>query len=318
MRLRHIAILPGLLGCSPIAAQPPANPAVTPGTATSCSGAPVSGIAGLDRGRALPDGGVAGFARMNINIDGYGRAYHPRNAAAGALIHLCNAGQVFLPDGARYHGSVDNATCTGRFMDDIGRIGAAGWTNPSVGAVRWYGILGRGEANVGGRTVRGVVPVQQADGSGFFVSPTALFDASLTDAADQRRYVNPLRIPAAVIPDSAALRQRGVVMGSFGVAIDRDKRIPVPFVVGDAGPRVGEGTPALARSVSGLPITDDVTRQNRFAGQVDGARVMWVFFGAATPPARYDHRDEQALVRSAAAAFAAWGGAARALACLAD
>lgn len=318
MKVRRIAILFGLLACSPIGAQPPGGSDVHAGSPSACTGAPLPGVAGLDHGRVLSDGGIAGFARMNINIDGYGRAYHPGNAGAGALIHLCNAGEVILPDGGRYHGSIDNATCTGRFMNDVARIGTAGWTDPSVGAVRWYGILGTGQARIGGRLVEGVVPVHQADGSGFFVSPTSLFDARLADPADQRRYVNPLRIPAAVIPGSAALRERGVVMGSFGVAIDRDKRIPVPFVVGDGGPRVGEGTPALARAVAGLPITDQVTRQNRFTGQVDGPRVMWIFFGAAAPPARYDHTDEQALLRGAAAAFAAWGGPARALACLAN
>ena len=284
----------------------------------SCGGAPLAGVNGLRGARLLEDGTVLGLAKMNINIDGYGKAYHPGNAQAGALIHLCNAGQVHLPNGDRYHGSVDNPTCVGRFMQDVARIGAAGWQNRSVGAVRWYGILGRGEANVAGRSVEGVVPVVQADGSGFYVSPTRFFDGSLSDEADQRRYVNPLRIPAAVIPNQPALSRKGIVMGSFGVAIDRNRRIAVPFVVGDFGPRVGEGTPALARSVSGLPITDDVTRANRFAGQIDQARVLWVLFGANAPPVRYRHTDEQALVRSAREAFERWGGDARLANCVRD
>ena len=47
----------------------------------------------------LRDRGLAAFAKMNINIDGYARAYHPKNFDGGAVMHLCNAGEVFLPDG---------------------------------------------------------------------------------------------------------------------------------------------------------------------------------------------------------------------------
>jgi hypothetical protein len=284
--------------------------------ANSCAGVPLNGIRGLASARLLQDGTILGRARMNINIDGYGKAYHPANAQAGALIHLCNAGEVHLANGSRYHGSVDNPTCVGRFMQDVARIRAAGWSNPNVGAVRWYGVLGRGEARIAGRSVPGVAPVAQADNSGFYVSPTSFFDATLPDQSDQRRYLNPLRIPAAVIPNQPELRSRGVVMGSFGVAIDQRGRIAVPFVVGDFGPRVGEGTPALARSVSGLPISDNVTRENRFAVQISEARVTWVLFGALTAPVPYRHNDEQALIRSAREAFERWGGDARLTDCL--
>ena len=105
----------------------------------------------------------------------------------------------------------------------------------------------------------------------------------------------------------------GEVPGTTGVAMDRRRGIAVPFIVGDTGPRIGEGTPALARLAAGLPIKEDITRAERFAGQVDGANVLWVFFGGAVLPPPYD----SASVRSrAGAAFAAWGGAARLQACL--
>jgi hypothetical protein len=245
----------------------------------TCDGSEVSGIRGLSTSKTLSDGTLVGRAKVNINIDGFGKAYHPQNAPAGALIHLCNAGQVILPDGSSYHGSVDKQTCVGRFMRDFQRIGAAGWDNASVGAIRWYGILGQGTAIVAGRQVKGVKPVLQADGSGFFVSPTTLADETISNSATQSRYVNPLRIPAAVIPNQPALAQMGIVMGSFGVAVNPANNKAVPFVVGDFGPRVGEATPALARSLAGLPITDAVTRSNRYAGQVETSRVVWVFFG---------------------------------------
>ena len=92
----------------------------------------MAGVGGVPTIWKLSDGGVAAFAKMNINIDGYGRAYHPRNAEGGALIHLCNAGRVILPDGTRYEGSESNATCTGRFMSDVMRIGEAGWRIPRL------------------------------------------------------------------------------------------------------------------------------------------------------------------------------------------
>jgi hypothetical protein len=61
----------------------------------------------------------------------------------------------------------------------------------------------------------------------------------------------------------------------------------VPFVVGDGGPRIGEGSPALARQVLGLPVTDTIDRKTRYAGQVDGRDVLWVFFGG--PAEHFDH-----------------------------
>lgn len=59
----------------------------------------------------------------------------------GAVPHLCVGGEVFLPDGTRHHGSATQATCTGRFMDDLARIEAAGWTDPAVGVIRWYVVV---------------------------------------------------------------------------------------------------------------------------------------------------------------------------------
>jgi len=270
-----------------------------------CTGNGVPGVGGGNvKAWRLSDGGIAAFSGMNINIDGYARAYHPRNAEAGAVLHLCVGGRVWLPDGRSYEGSESNATCTGRFMQDLGRIAAAGWADPTVGVVQWYGVVAEGSAKIGGRTIQGVKPVLQRDGSGFYVSPTSLVDRGVTDVADQRRYPNPLRVAAAVAPGSVL--KQGVAFGSFGVAIDTRKKIAVPFVVGDAGPRIGEGSPALARQVAGLPLSDAIDRKTRFAGQVDGASVLWVFFGG--PAAAFDHEKEAGLAEQAKSAFDRWGG----------
>lgn len=286
-----------------------------------CTGSTLKGVKGLNSARVLADGSLVGRSKMNINIDGYARAYHPKNAEAGAVIHLCNAGDVYLPNGQVYSGSNNDYTCTGRFMDDFKKIRDAGWKDPNVGAINWYGILAKSNASIAGQRIGSVEPVYQADGSGFFVSPTTLLDRSIRDESVQDRYINPLRIPAAVIPSrakngSTLLAKQGVVMGSLGVAIDPAKGVPVPFVVGDGGPRVGEGTPALARRLAGLQASSTISRANRFAGQVDQDRIVWVFFGSTAPVLKFNSKNESALINAAQKAFDGWGGLDRLKKCL--
>lgn len=279
----------------------------------SCSGVPLPGVGGKNvKAWKLSDGGIAAFSGMNVNIDGYGKAYHPRNREAGAVLHLCVGARIWLPDGSSYEGSDPPANCTGKFMTDVAKIAAAGWTNPSVGAVEWYGVSAEGSVTIAGRTVRGVKPLLQRDGSGFYVSPTSLVDKNVADIANQRRYPNPLRVPSAVLPRSLA--QQGVALGSFGVAIHAKTKQAVPFVVGDGGPKIGEGSPALARQVSGMPMSDDINLKNRFAGQVDKPEVLWVFFSGEAMP--YDSQNEGDVSVNAQAAFERWGGATRLAQCL--
>jgi hypothetical protein len=280
--------------------------------AQNCSGKPLHDVGGVKNSWALDGGGIAAFAKMNVNLDGYGHAYSLKNYEGGALLHLCNAGKVYLPDGTNYQGSESNATCTGKFMDDFKRIGDAGWQDSSVGAINWYGILGEGTATVHGTRVKSVKPVLQKDGSDFYVSPTSLVDPKVTDLADQSRYVNPLRVPSAVVPGS--LVSKGIAFGTFGVAVDRNKNIAVPFVVGDGGPRVGEGSAALARLVAGKPVSDQLTHKTASVGQVDKPDVLWVFFGGQATT--YDHTDEGKLAAGAKHAFEKWGGEARLRDCL--
>ncbi|HZN26106.1 MAG TPA: hypothetical protein VFB75_17915 [Burkholderiales bacterium] len=279
---------------------------------TNCSGSIAS--TGTQRVISIEGGGVATRAKMNINIDGSGRAYARTNAEAGALIHLCNAGEVFLPDGSSYQGSKDNATCTGRFMDDFKRIGDAGWKDPTVGAIRWFGILGRDSARIGRRSIIGVKPVELVGSPGFYVSPTSLFDPAFSED-DQRRYTDPLVIPGGVMRNTEALKALGVKLGTFGVAIDtlRTDAEPVPFVVNDYGPRIGEGTVALARLVAGKPIKEDITRAERFVGVVDTDDILWVLFGgnAMAPP-----YGAERVRAEAKAAFDGWGGAERLKKCV--
>jgi hypothetical protein len=307
MKTSRLSWLPSVLLAAGVTA------AVAARADASCEATPQAEVGGKGvQAFKLADGGHAAWSAMHINIDGYGRAYHRNNRQAGAVLHLCVGGEVFLPDGTRYHGSASQSTCTGRFMTDLARIEAAGWADPSVGVVRWYGVVAEGQVQVAGRTVKGVKPMLQRDGSGFYVSPTSLVDPTVTDLADQRRYANPLRVAAAVAP--GALLRAGVKQGSFGVAIRSDKRIAVPFVVGDAGPRIGEGTPALARRAAGLAPTDEISLANRYAGAIEGKQVLWVFFGG--PPTVFNHQQEDDLAARAQAAFNAWGGEDRLRRCM--
>jgi len=285
--------------------------------AQSCEGdvQPIGSGSVRQNALVIPNGGIALFAKMNINLDGYGRAYHRDNFQGGGVIHLCNAAEVFLPDGTSYQGSESNPTCTGKFMKDYQRIREAKWTDVTVGVIRWFGVLGTGSATIGGKTVNGVVPVEQSDGSGFYVSPTTLVDNRITDIKDQRRYIDALSVPSAVVRGSPALAKLGVVQGTLGVAIHRSKGIAVPFIVGDAGPRIGEGSAALARLVSGHPLVDSLTLKTRGLGQVDEPAVLWMFFGGPKLAPPY----EGARVRAEAQnAFVTWGGESRLKSCLAS
>ncbi len=278
------------------------------GSPSSCDGQVTS--AGEQSGLRLADGSFAVWSNLNINIDGSARAYHPLNRSGGALLHLCVGGRVYLPDGSTYNASASNTVCTGRFMDDYERIRAAGWTDTSVGVIDWFGVYATGSVRIGGRTVDNVVPVEQPDGSGFYVSATALYDASYPEA-DQRRYVEPLAVPASVV--SRDLARQGVVQGSAGVAIRADKKIAVPFIVGDIGPRIGEGTPALARQLAGLPIDTRITYEQRYAGIVGESDVLYVFFGGRKLSPPYDMSTVAATTQRA---YSAWGGQDRLLSCL--
>ncbi|QMW22759.1 hypothetical protein [Sandaracinobacteroides saxicola] len=269
-----------------------------PGTAKMAGNQPI---------RLLADGSVLAKAKLNINIDGSGRAYNFDNSRG--LIHLCNGARVHPAGRPSYEGSESNATCTGKFMTDLARIRAAGWSDGSVGGVEWFGVVGTGSARVNGRTVTGVKPAELPDG--FLVSPTTLADPAFA-VTDQRRYVEPLTIATAVIPTRNRLTPFGVRTGTLGVAFRADKGIAVPFIVSDLGPRIGEGSPALARRLAGIAPDPALPRSERFVGAVSSDSVTWVFFGGDRLPPPYT---AETVETAAKAAFERWGGLDRLRSC---
>jgi hypothetical protein len=315
------ALLGGLCAC----VVPPAGDAPTARIGGGAPGAPLDLMAGggddcggqivSEGGQsflALEDGTRLAMAPMTVRVDGAKKAFHPDNAEGGAILHRCNAGEVVLPGGERYEGAASNAVCLGKFEEDAARIEAAGHEDGGVGAIRWHRIAATGSAKVGGRLVPRTTPLLQADGSGFYVSQTALQDERF-GVTDPARYVD-----AAEVPYAAVRRDQKIPLGSFGVAYRvrgcsgaRECR-PVPFVVADLAPKAGEGSIALARAVSDLP-NEDVTQRNRFYGEVRGPDVLTVYFAdrKAAPP--YDAKNVGAQAR---AAFAEWGGQDRLGRCL--
>jgi Fungal chitosanase of glycosyl hydrolase group 75 len=260
----------------------------------------------------LSDGSLATRFRAAVNADGMKRAYHRDDVAGGGLISLCNGGKPYPADRPPYNASADNSACR-QFSEDYRAIKQAGWKDPRVGAIHWFGVLGKDTVKIGKEKVTQVVPVEQADGSGFYVSPTALEDADgFPDPADQRRYIDAETIPAAVIRNSNAMSQLGIDKGTLGVAIHKKHRKSVPFVVGDYGPRIGEGTFALGRLFKGLPLVT-ATRKNIFSAHIEEKEVLWVFFGdeAMRPPYTQSTVAAKALEK-----FNSWGGEARLNSCL--
>lgn len=282
----------------------------------SCDGAPHALDYGASRQRAflLSDGSLATRSRVAVNVDGMKHAYHRDGIAGGGLISLCNGGKPYPAGRPPYNASASNAACH-RFATDYAAIKQAGWKNPAVGAIHWFGILGTDSVKIDGRSVSQVVPVEQPDGSGFFVSPTSLEDkVNYPDPKDQRRYIDAETVPAAVIRNSAAMQTLGIRMGSYGVAIHRNHRIAVPFVVGDFGPRIGEGSYALGRMLKGLPF-ETATRKNVYSGHIEEKDVLWVFFGGDVAVAPYT---AERIRDAAETRFRAWGGMPRLETCLAN
>jgi hypothetical protein len=260
----------------------------------------------------LSDGALVTRYKAAVNADGMKKAYHQDGIAGGGLISLCNGGRPYPAGRAAYNASGTNGACS-QFAKDYRAIKAAGWKDASVGAIHWFGVLARDTLVVGRETVTLVAPVLQGDGSGYYVSPTALEDArGFPDPGDQRRYIDAESIPAAVMRNSAALKNLGIKLGTFGVAMHKTHRKPVPFIVGDYGPRIGEGTFALSRLLSGKSLVP-ATRKNINSGDVQEKDVLWVFFGGERMSAPFL---SDSVIAQAKRHFEAWGGAKRLEACM--
>lgn len=274
-----------------------------------CTGA--KQVIGEFNSTLLTDGSIAGWARNHVNVDGMRTAYHKVGTTKGAMTTVCNAGEAFLPNGTSFHGAHD---CNA-FIELYRTALKKGWKDPDIGAIRWYGVVGTDEATIAGRTVKGVIPTEQPDNSGFFVSPTKLADSKYK-VTNQQRYLNAEVIPYATITDSNKLTSLGIKIGTFGVAYNRITQQTVTFVVGDIGPRVGEGSFALSKMLAGEPNLL-ATKANLRRVSIDAPNILWVLFGTRAGLAEKPYTDVS-IKQAAAKAFDAWGGTSRLDRCIAN
>lgn len=259
----------------------------------------------------LSDGSIAGWARNHVNVDGMRTAYHKVGTSKGAMTTICNAGEAHLPNGTSFHGA-DNCNA---FIELYKTALNKGWKDPNVGTIRWYGVVGTGEATIAGRIIKGVIPTEQPDNSGFFVSPTKLADSKY-EITNQNRYLNAELVPYATITDSERLKNLGIKVGTFGVAYNKITEQTVTFVVGDIGPRVGEGSFALSKMLAGEPNLR-ATKANLRRISIDAPDILWVLFGTRTGLAEKPYTDVS-IKQAAAKAFDAWGGRSRLDRCIAN
>lgn len=91
---------------------------------------------------------------------------------------------------------------------------------------------------------------------GYYVSTTALFDASF-NKQDPRRYVNSLKIPYIVLPGNGDFRRAtGVQLGDFSVAYNSSNQKLTFAIYADIGPKnqIGEGSIALSQALGNDPF----------------------------------------------------------------
>lgn len=120
-------------------------------------------------------------------------------------------------------------------------------------------------------------PVIQGPGDpapGYYVSPTALTDRS-KGIGDPRRYVDASTVPYVTVPQ--VLLRKGVMLGDVGLIACRGTGLSYPAIVGDVGPRPGEGSVYLAERL-GIP-------SNARNGGCERGVIFRIFLGtAANPP----------------------------------
>ncbi|HMF91890.1 MAG TPA: glycoside hydrolase family 75 protein [Candidatus Angelobacter sp.] len=162
----------------------------------------------------------------------------------------------------------------------------------------WAGVLADAHGN----------PVLQKRGAyrGYYVSTTSLEDASTSNDADPKKYVDARRIPYIVLPGELA-ESFGIRLGDFAVVSNQRNGRIAYAIYADVGPagKLGEGSIALAKAL-GLP-------SNPRGGAVEGGVSFLVFPGSGRGPGKLRTRKE--INRSTARLYRTWGGTKRLYSC---
>lgn len=119
-------------------------------------------------------------------------------------------------------------------LDDLKNAGRPG---------NWYGIL----THNGKPNGRPLIQKQTDPAPGYYISPTALVDAS-KERTNPKAYVNSEEIPYFVLPPN---NPTGAQLGDYGVAINLLNNKLSYAIFADIGPRnkIGEGSIALAENL---------------------------------------------------------------------
>jgi hypothetical protein len=254
------------------------------------------------------------IANLDVNTDGAGRSYHPRDPRGKtlALNNIANAtSSIHAADGSDLACSPIRGECFERYIRTFEAARDAGWA--STGAPQW-----RSNGMIPWRKVSGrATPCIADDGpfKGYFVSATA-FPADITKGpCDQARYLDSLAFNAIVLP-KATPWAAAAGNGDLAVVRDLDNGITAFAVVGDRGPRhaLGEGTIALAAKLSQATLAGNETYAQ--VRKLARANVLYLVLRGQGIRQRVPGALTQELLdQHVKAAYEAWGGEARLTAC---
>jgi len=151
-------------------------------------------------------------------------------------------------------------------------------------------------------------PILQKRGAyrGYYVSTTSLEDASTSNDADPKKYVDARKIPYIVLPVELA-EKFGIRLGDFAVVSNHRNGRSVYAIYADVGPsgKLGEGSIALAK-VLGLPA-------NPRGGAAEEGISFLVFPGSGRGPGKL--RTLKEINRATARLYKTWGGNMRLRSC---
>jgi hypothetical protein len=164
----------------------------------------------------------------------------------------------------------------------------------------WWALVTDNEKTSGNPVVQGATD----PAPGYFVSTTALFDQTITNLRDPRRYVDAEKIPYVVLSPTAL---RYAKLGDFATVINlKNQKVSAAIVADESAPNlpIGEGSIALADALA-------IDSSPRHGGQ-DGKVVFVVYPGSGNRKPR----KLQEILANSNRLFEAWGGIDRLHACL--
>lgn len=249
------------------------------------------------------EGNLMFIAPLNVNTDGTRRSYSVSDfwGQTNALNNLCNA----MSDGCEGLGK--EALKRRRLMTQA--AAAAQWPKDQLAATNLSSQI---------IPMPGGKPCAEVDG--FLVSSTALHKPVVSNACDISNYIDALKVPALVIPKDpkggqSLFSKRGAKVGDLVIAMPSDTSRTVPGVVGDTGPVNLLGEASIAMNAKLLGKTVEPKNYPDVLKGWQAPRSFVLIFAKSrntADPCMTQARIEPEAVKR----FDAWGGQARARACV--